>query len=90
VPEFFNRSVSTQVVVRDRQVLVLGALLSTEQLTSERRLPILGKIPLLKYLFSSRRDHDKYRELIFFVKPTIHRGGYVPRPEFLESELNEK
>jgi len=80
VPEFFNRSVTTEVVVGDRQILVVGALLSTEKTTSRRSIPVLGELPLLKYIFASQRDRDKYRELIFFVKPIIHRGGYVPRP----------
>jgi len=89
VPEFFSRSIRTQVVVRDRQVLVVGALLSTEKAISRRNVPILGNIPLLKYLFSSYRSHERYRELIFFVKPRIRRGGYVPPPpDISERELN--
>jgi type II secretory pathway component GspD/PulD (secretin) len=90
VPEFFDRSVDTRVTVGDRQVLVLGALLSTEKSTSRRGLPILGEIPLLEHLFSSRRNEETYRELIFLLKPTIYRGGVVPRPAFLERELGEK
>ena len=90
VPEFFDRSVSTRVTVGDRQVLVLGALLSTEKSTSRRGLPILGEIPILEYLFGSRRNQEMYRELVFLLKPTIYRGGVVPRPQFLERELNEK
>lgn len=90
VPEFFSRSLTTQVIVRDRQVRVLGALLSTEKVTSERKLPILGEIPVLKYLLGSRSERERYRELIFFVKPVIHRGGYVRPPDFLEGEWNTR
>jgi general secretion pathway protein D len=90
VPEFFDRSVDTKVTVGDRQVLVLGALLSTEKSTSRRGLPVLGEIPVLEYLFGSRRNQEMYRELIFLLKPTVYRGGVVPRPAFLERELNEK
>jgi type II secretory pathway component GspD/PulD (secretin) len=80
VPEFFDRSIVTTVAVPDRQILVLGALLSKEKYSSERKLPILGQIPLLKYLFSSRREQERYRELIFFVRPRVDLGGYV-RPD---------
>ncbi len=90
VPEFFDRSVNTRVTVGDRQVLVLGALLSTEKSTSRRGLPVLGEIPILEHLFSSRRTQEMYRELIFLLKPTIYRGGVVHRPEFLERELNAR
>jgi len=91
VPEFFKRSIRTEVVVADRQVLVLGALLSTEKMTTRRNVPVLGRIPLLKYLFSTYRDDEACRELIFFVKPVIHRGGYVPRPaDISELDLDDK
>ena len=90
VPEFFNRSVSTDVVVGDRQVLVLGALLSTEDKEVRRGVPILSEIPVLKYLFGSVSKQKMYRELIFFVKPMIYRVGSVPRPDFDERELSGK
>jgi len=88
VPEFFDRSVETKVAVRDRQILVLGALLSKEKYSSERKLPILGRIPLLKYLFSSRREQERYRELIFFVRPRVDLGGYVPPERLPGSDLS--
>lgn len=89
VPQLFDRSIETTVVVQDRQVLVLGALLSTETSTSRRSVPVLGEIPVLKYLFSSRREREQYRELIFLVKPVIQRGSYLLRPPdlFEEREL---
>jgi type II secretory pathway component GspD/PulD (secretin) len=87
VPEFFSRSIKTKVAVRDRQILVIGALLSKEKYNSERKLPILGNIPVLKYLFSSRREEERYRELIFFVRPRVDLGGYVQQPSFPDDTL---
>ena len=90
VPEFFDRSISTDVVVGDRQVLVLGALLSTEDKEVRRGVPVLSEIPVLKYLFGSVSKQKSYRELIFFVKPMIYRVGSAPRPDFDESELKKE
>ncbi len=90
VPEFFNRSISTDVVVADRQILVLGALLSTEDTKVRRGVPVLSEIPVLRYLFGSVSEQKMYRELIFFVKPMVYRIGSVPRLDFDESELSEK
>jgi len=90
VPEFFDRSISTDVVLADRQVLVIGALLSTEDKEVRRGVPVLSEIPVLKYLFGSVSKQKSYRELIFFVKPMIYRVGSVPRVDFDERELKKE
>ena len=90
VPEFFDRSITTDVVLADRQVLVIGALLSTEDKEVRRGVPVLSEIPVLKYLFGSVSKQKSYRELIFFVKPMIYKVNPVPRPDFDERELKKE
>jgi general secretion pathway protein D len=90
VPEFFDRSIITDVVLADRQVLVIGALLSTEDKEVRRGVPVLSEIPVLKYLFGSVSKQKSYRELIFFVKPMIYRVGSAPRVDFDERELKKE
>ena len=90
VPEFFDRSITTDVVLADRQVLVIGALLSTEDKEVRRGVPVLSEIPVLKYLFGSVSKQKSYRELIFFVKPMIYTVGSVPRVDFDERELKKE
>ena len=46
-------------------------------------VPVLGWLSLSRYAFTSRRDREKYRELIFFVTPIIQRGYQV----FLREEM---
>jgi len=94
VPEFDSRRISTTVAVRDGDTLVLGGLVTKSTSIDERTVPVIGPalkkladVPVLgwlsfsRYAFTSRRDRDKYRELIFFVTPHIQRGYRVFLPE---------
>jgi len=57
--------------VNDEQVLVVGGLFREEETVTVRGIPILSKIPILKYLFSNRVSRIEKRELIIFVSPRI-------------------
>ncbi len=70
-----NRSITTTVYVEDRQILVLGGL--TDNLLSEReqRVPFLGRIPGLGWLFRARTTEKVNRTLMIFIRPTILRDS---------------
>lgn len=76
------REAQTQVTVADKELIIIGGLNQKKKVTQERKVPILGDIPILKYLFSSRRVSQKTVQLWFTVQPTIageeHR---IIRPE---------
>ena len=72
-----KRSIKTNVLVEDGHVLVLGGLISNEAKESEQKVPLLGDIPLLGYLFRSKQvEHDK-QNLMVFIHPTILRNQEV-------------
>ncbi len=94
VPEFDTRRISTTVSVRDGDTLVLGGLINKTTTVDERTVPIIGPafkklstVPYIgalgsiRYLFTSRKERDTYRELIFFVTPHIQRGYRVFLPQ---------
>ena len=66
-----KRTISTNVLVGDGELLVLGGLISNDNTVSESRVPFLGKIPLLGALFRSRDNNDSQRVLMIFIRPTI-------------------
>jgi general secretion pathway protein D len=70
-----TRKLTTQAIVRDGGMLVLGGLTSNQLRESESRVPGLGKIPLLGNLFKSRATRVERRNLMVFIKPTIARDG---------------
>lgn len=70
-PALRTRRASTEFNVRSGQTLVIGGFLSREQVNDVSGLPLLGDIPVLGALFSSRRYQHKETELAIFVTPSI-------------------
>ncbi|MBF0165394.1 MAG: type II secretion system secretin GspD [Magnetococcales bacterium] len=68
-----NRAIKTSVLVDDQQVLVLGGLISSDRKMSNKRVPILGDIPLLGMLFQVEEAVDEKKNLMVFLRPTILR-----------------
>lgn len=75
VPSIDTRKVATQVLVNDGQTVVLGGILETENRTSEKKVPYLGDIPVLGYLFKTTSKTSDKAELLIFVTPKILREG---------------
>ena len=57
--------------LKDGQGLVIGGLLTHELIDTITRIPILGQIPLLGKLFSSKRLNDNESELIILIVPQV-------------------
>jgi type IV pilus assembly protein PilQ len=75
VPSIDTRNVTTQVLVNDGQTVVLGGILETERRDTVNKVPFLGDIPGLGYLFRSKAKTDNKDELLIFVTPKILREG---------------
>jgi type IV pilus assembly protein PilQ len=75
VPSIDTRSIQTQVLVNDGQTVVLGGIMETERRDTENKVPWLGDIPVVGYLFKSKSTSDKKTELLIFVTPKILREG---------------
>lgn len=68
-----TREIRTSVMVDDGKILVLGGLISDDIQETEQRVPLLGSIPLVGWLFRyNKTTHDK-RNLMVFLRPTILR-----------------
>ncbi|MCE7556705.1 type II secretion system secretin GspD [Aliivibrio fischeri] len=72
---FAKRQLNTSVMVQDGQMLVLGGLIDERALESESKVPFLGDIPVLGYLFKSTSTQVEKKNLMVFIKPTIIRNG---------------
>jgi type IV pilus assembly protein PilQ len=75
VPSIDTRSVVTQVLVDNGQTVVLGGVYETEQGEDFRKVPFLGDIPLVGYLFRSTKRVSNKSELLIFVTPKILKEG---------------
>jgi type IV pilus assembly protein PilQ len=75
VPSIDTRSVITQVLVDDGETVVLGGIFETEERETISKVPVLGDVPVLGYLFRSTVTVNNQAELLIFVTPKILREG---------------
>lgn len=75
VPSIDTRNIQTQVLVDNGETVVLGGVYETETLETETRVPVLGSIPVVGYLFRSKTTSTDKAELLIFVTPKIIKDG---------------
>ncbi|MDG2061549.1 MAG: type II secretion system secretin GspD [SAR86 cluster bacterium] len=68
-----KRQIQTTVLVEDGDTIVLGGLIDDDVQESEKKVPILGDIPLIGRLFKSSSTSRSKRNLIVFMRPKIIR-----------------
>jgi type IV pilus assembly protein PilQ len=75
VPSIDTRSVQNRVLVNDGQTVVLGGIYETETRDTVSKVPVLGDIPGLGFLFRKRTQVNNKSELLIFVTPRVIREG---------------
>ncbi|MBK2267448.1 type IV pilus secretin PilQ [Francisella philomiragia] len=72
LPPIINkREVTTKVMVKDSETVVIGGIYTKEQAETRNKIPFLGDIPYLGYLFSYTKIEDRDAELLIFITPKI-------------------
>jgi general secretion pathway protein D len=66
-----TRSTVTEVMVRDRDTIAMGGLLRDREIVSNTKVPILGDIPVLGWLFKNKSRTMEKVNLLFFMTPRI-------------------
>jgi len=70
-----KRSIETTVVVDDGNTVVLGGLIEDSLSDNTQAVPLLGRIPLLGWLFKSNEKRKTKTNLMVFLRPIIVRGA---------------
>ncbi|MDZ4083727.1 MAG: type II secretion system secretin GspD [Bdellovibrionales bacterium] len=84
-----DRTIKTNIVVNSGDTAVLGGLIRDEEAVDETKVPVLGDVPVLGWLFKSRSRTKKKINLVVFITPRIIRG--VRDSQKLTSEkVNER
>lgn len=71
VPVIKKREITATVAVQNRSTVVLGGLVQKSQSKSNSKIPLLGDIPLLGWLFSTRSNTDNRSELVVLLTPYV-------------------
>lgn len=70
-----DRTVKTNIVVPSGDTAVLGGLIHDQDQITEEKIPLLGDIPILGWLFRSKRVEKSKVNLVVFLTPKIIRNS---------------
>lgn len=73
-PPINTRSIDTQLLVNDRDTIVIGGVLEETEDASESRTPGLHAVPILGMFFKSKQKLSERVELLIFISPRIVAG----------------
>lgn len=82
LPRVGSNTIATKVLLRSNQTAVLGGLVERTQVEVVTKIPLLGDIPILGYLFKQVSQQDTRTTLIVFITPSIIRS-----PEDIENNV---
>ncbi|MEC4676280.1 MAG: secretin N-terminal domain-containing protein, partial [Nitrospirota bacterium] len=70
-PSTTKRSTQTSVVVKDNQTVVIGGLMEERDEENLAKVPVLGDIPVLGWLFKTKSISKKKTNLLIFITPHV-------------------
>lgn len=68
-----KRSIESNVLVQDGEIIVLGGLLSDEYSGKQEKVPSLADVPFLGHLFKAETRRRKKTNLMVFLRPVVVR-----------------
>lgn len=71
LPEISTRAANTSVRVMDGETFTIGGLSLQQEKNVQKKLPLLGDIPILGYLFRYDRLDVKETEIVIFITPHL-------------------
>jgi len=81
LPVVSTRNARTTVRVKDGETIVIGGLSIDQNEARRQKIPLLGDLPLIGWLFQAPKRTRTRTELALFVTPHIVTGKSVPKPQ---------
>jgi type IV pilus assembly protein PilQ len=70
-PTILRKEASTSMLVNDGETSVLGGIYTRNSGLAYKKIPFLGDLPVLGWLFKNRRENDDRTEILVFITPKI-------------------
>ena len=70
-PDLNRRQLSSVVTVKDGNRVILGGLINTKYTNKSNKVPVLGSIPIVSYLFKYEEKIKQVEELVIIIEPHI-------------------
>ncbi|HZL99874.1 MAG TPA: secretin N-terminal domain-containing protein [Planctomycetota bacterium] len=75
LPSETTSEVTTNVMVRDGETVVIGGLIESRDVHTIKRVPFLGYLPVIGWLFSSEKSEVVRKEIIVLLTPRVLEDG---------------
>ena len=85
-----NRSAVTTAIVRDMDTIAMGGLMKDKEVVSNSKVPLLGDIPVLGWLFKSTKKEKTKTNLLFFLTPKILASYEETSADHLKDVVNRR
>ena len=85
LPKLNARTMTTTIRVRDGETIVIGGLVSEISRTDRRKVPILGDLPLIGFLFRSTSDSAIKTDLAILITPHINGSSLEANAELIDA-----
>lgn len=73
-PTTFKRTATTTVILQDQGTIVIGGIIGHDATKNEWKIPLLGDIPYLGWLFKAHSTTDRKTNMFIFITPRIIRN----------------
>ncbi len=70
-PTTFTRTADTTVIIHNEQTVVIGGMIGEDTTQGEYKVPLLGDIPVLGWMFKSKSTSNEKTNLYIFITPRI-------------------
>jgi type IV pilus assembly protein PilQ len=77
-PTILRKEAHTAMLVADGETSVLGGIYTRNSGLAYRKIPLLGDLPVLGWLFKNRRENDDRTEILVFITPRITNRALLP------------
>jgi len=84
-----TRKIKTQIVVNSGDTAVLGGLMADTERDTTKKVPVLGDIPIIGWLFKSKTLEKEKTNLVVFITPKIVRNPQQ-NSALVDEKINER
>jgi type IV pilus assembly protein PilQ len=74
-PSIDTKQVSTEVLVENGGTVVIGGIYTQDERSTTTKVPVLGDLPYVGFMFKNNQRVDDRRELLIFISPKILKDG---------------
>ena len=88
LPVTQKRTVDTTVIVKDKQTVVIGGLIEESTSTNQSKIPVLGDLPILGWMFRNTQEEGQKTNLYIFLTPRVIKSATEADSVYQEKKGN--